>query len=163
MSPAAARISRAFVAGLVTALAVGAVLGVAVGVFDLALGLIVLAAVGGYAIGFATRRAGWGPAAEDLAAADDQRPPRRTQLADQGVPVVAAVSGAVAWVAGVFIEYVVGLAALPASGVSLPERMAAAPFGDYLATPTGPPDVLELALLAFIAARVAARRTARPG
>jgi hypothetical protein len=95
--------ARAVALGVVAALAVALVYGLAAEAIQLTFGLIVVALVGGYVIGQAVKT-------------------RR--------PAVALSIGA--WVVGLVVAYVVAQALLPQASTSLGARLSAAGFVDYL-------------------------------
>ena len=131
---------RALVLGLGAAAVVALAFGVGVGVFDLGWGLLVIAIVGGVAIGGAVRPGAWSG---------------QEHVEDRRLRGAAAVLALGAWGAGALLDHLLGLVTLPGSSLPLPERIAAAPFVDYLAARFGPLELLELVLLAGSAWRAA--------
>lgn len=121
---------------MVTALAMGLL----AAIFDVDLGLIVIAAVGGWAIGVAVAWGWWGFGIH----------PRLW-----GPPLLAAVLAGLAWLGGSVVDYLVSLAILPVSTRTFPERIAQQPFADYLGQQLSLLDGLEVVLLVVIAWRSA--------
>ncbi len=132
--PGVPRRSRAgaLLLALGAALLVAAAWALLRGILELGAGLLALAAVGGWAIG-AALRTGW-PSA-----------------------ILAALMGAAAWLLGLVLTWLVAMALLPASSRTLPERIAATPFIDWLSPQFELLEVVGLLLLAGVAG-VAARR-----
>jgi hypothetical protein len=127
-------------AGLVTAAAVGLGLGVLRSVFDLGPGLLVVAAVGAWLLGEAVARGAWGSAAH---------------MPHEGVPRIAAVLGAIAWLAGSAVDYLLSLALLPASSRTFAERLSDQPFLAWLAPQLSLLDAAEIVILMVVAWRSA--------
>lgn len=121
---------EAFVIGLVVALAWALLRGI----LEYGLGLLVLAAVGGWAIGVVL----W-----------QVRP----------APLLAAAIGLLAWVAGLLLTWLVAMAILPSSARTFLERLEATPFIEWLAPQFGPLEIVALVLLAGGAAYGARPRT----
>ncbi|MDQ3553579.1 MAG: hypothetical protein M3395_04110 [Chloroflexota bacterium] len=136
----AADVVRAALAGLVVALIVALALGVLRAIFDIGPGLLVVAAVGGWLLGAALAWGAWGSAAH---------------LPQPGVQRLAAVLGAVAWLAGSAIDYLLSLALLPASSRTFAERLSDQPFPAWLAPQLSLFDAAEIAILAIVAWRSA--------
>lgn len=133
-------VGRAALFGDLALTGVAAVWALASGVFDVSWGLVILAAAGGWLIGSSVSLGAWRGVAH---------PP------DPRVQAIAAAEGVVAWIAGTFGGYVVGLALLPGSTASLGERMANAPFADALLSQFSLVDIASILLLAGIAWRSA--------
>ena len=109
--------------------AVGAALvwGLLRGILDLGIGLLAVAAVGGWGIGALLRRAA-------------------------ASAVLAASIGAIAWAGGLVFTWVVAMAILQGSTRTLLERLEANPFIDWMAPQFG---LLEVAaLLIYVGAAV---------
>lgn len=106
------------------------------GIFELRIGLLAVAAVGGWAVGAALRQAA-APSA------------------------LAAALGSVAWLLGLVLTWLVSMAILPGSSRTFLERVEGTPFLDWLVPQFG---ALEIASLLLIvgAAAYAARPSARP-
>ena len=134
------RRDRALLAGVGAALFVALVLGVAVGVFSLSGGLLILAPLGGLLIGGSISRAAWGGV--------EHRP-------DRALSILAVALALSAWPVGLIVEYVFSLLLLPEATAGLLERMAAAPFADYVSGRVRLIDLIELLLLAGLAWRSA--------
>lgn len=94
------------------------VVGVLRAVFELGPGLLVIAAVGGWLLGEAIARVAWAQALHP---------------AQASVPRLAAVLGAVTWLAGSAVDYLLSLALLPASSRTFGERLSDQPFLTWLA------------------------------
>lgn len=112
------------------------------GILDLDAGLLVLAVVGGWLVGGGTALGAWG---------------RGEPLHVRGrVPWAAAALGIVAWLAGAFGLYLYAEITLPASSLTLGDRLASNPFTDWLAPqflPLGPLEILLLAGVSWWSAR----------
>ena len=116
------------------------------GILDLSGGAIAVAVGGGWLIGAAVRRGAWGG---------------RAHRPSSGPTLLGAGLGALCWLAGLVGAWVVAMAILPASSRTLPERLAATPFLDWLSPQLGLADVLSLLLFvgfAWFGARSAATR-----
>ena len=102
------------------------------GILELGLGLLVVAALGGWSIGAVLRQV---------------RP----------APLLAAAIAALAWLGGLLLTWLVAMAILPGSSRTFLERVEGTPFIDWLSPQFG---LLEIAgLLLFV---VAAAYAARP-
>ncbi|MBA3851300.1 MAG: hypothetical protein H0X59_02900 [Chloroflexi bacterium] len=134
------RILPATLAGLLVAAAVALVLGLLRAVFELGPGLLVVAAVGAWLLGEAVARVAWG-AVPHLPRAD--------------VPRIAAVLGAMAWLAGSAVDYLVSLALLPGSSRTFGERLSDQPFPAWLAPQLSLLDAAEIVVLVVVAWRSA--------
>ncbi len=122
------------------ALGTALAMGLLAAIFQVELGLLAIAAVGGWAIGVAVAWGSWGFGVH----------PRMT-----GPPFLAAVLGGLAWLGGSMIDYLVSLAILPGSTRTFPERVAQQSFGDYLGQQLSLVDGLAVALLVLFAWRSA--------
>lgn len=131
---------RGFTVGLTAALVTALAMGLLAAIFDVDLGLLAIAAVGGWAIGVAVAWGWWGFGLHPLRA---------------GPPRLAAALGGLAWLGGSVVDYLLSLAILPASTRSFPERVAQQPFGDYLGQQISLLDGLEVVLLVVVAWRSA--------
>lgn len=131
---------RATLAGIAAAAAVGLGLGVLRAIFELGPGLLVVAAVGAWLLGEAVARSAWG---------SDVHVPH------PAVPRIAAVLGAVAWLAGSAVDYLLSLALLPASSRTFAERLSDQPFPAWLAPQLSPLDAAEIVILVVVAWRSA--------
>ncbi len=134
------RILSATLAGLLVAVAVALVLGLLRAVFELGPGLLVVAAVGAWLLGEAVSRAAWGPA---------------PHLPRADVPRIAAVLGAMAWLAGSAVDYLISLALLPGSSRTFGERLLDQPFPAWLAPQLSLLDAAEIVVLVVVAWRSA--------
>jgi hypothetical protein len=141
-SPVSAdRVAQPWSAGRAIAAAAAVALGTAVawallrGILELGLGLLAVAAAGGWAIGASLRRAALSP-------------------------WLAAALGSLAWLLGLVLTWLVSMAILPGSTRTLLERVSGTPFLEWLAPQLGWLEGVGLALLAGAAA-YAARRPAR--
>jgi hypothetical protein len=105
------------------------------GILELSVGLLAVAALGGWAIGAVLRQA------------------RRSML-------LAASLGAFAWVAGLILTWLVAMVILPGSSRTLAERLEATPFLDWLTPQFGLLEMVGLVL--FIVGAVYATRPAAP-
>lgn len=109
-------------------------------------GLLAVAVAGGWAVGAAVRRGAWSGMAHHPSVAPE---------------MLGAGMGALAWIVGLVLAWVVALAILPGSERSLPERLSATPFVDWLGPQLGLADVLSL-LLATALGWFGARSVATP-
>jgi hypothetical protein len=105
-------------------------------VLSITAGLIAISILGGWLIGVGVRTGSW-----------SGRPhrPSRSPL------VVAAALGLVTWLLGLVLAWLLSMAILPASTMSLLDRLAAIPFLDWLEPQLGPLDLLRLVLLVGVA------------
>ena len=127
-------ILQAVVVGLLAALAWAALRSI----LDVTVGALAIAGLGGWGMGSILHRG------------------------DRG-PWVAAALGCAAWLTGLLLAWLLAMAILPGSSRTLPERLAATPFHEWLAPQLG---IVELAtLVVFVAAAAwsARRREAPPG
>ena len=139
-APTSGRVGPAVAFGVAALLAVAVVWALAVGLFDVTWGLVIVGAGGGWLIGAAVSYGAW----------------RGTEhVEDARIRVIAAACGATAWLAGSFGGYLVGLLLLPASSASLGERIANAPFPAALTAQFSLVDVAAIVLLAVLAWRTA--------
>jgi hypothetical protein len=120
--------------GLVAALAWAA----ARGILELGPGSLVVAALGGWGIGRAMRQA-------------------------LGPPLLAAVIGAASWLASLLFTWLLAMVILPGSTRTLPERLAATPFLDWLAPQLGLLEVAALIVLVGFATWTARRHAEAAG
>lgn len=127
---------RAALFGLLTAVGIGAVLAVLIGILDLDIGLLAPAAFGGWAIGIATRAGAW---------------PNVVALPSRPVRGLAIAFAAFAGLAGHFGAYVVSLMLRPDSSLTFDQRVAQSSFLDWLSPQLSLLQVLELLLLCGIA------------
>lgn len=124
------------VAGGVAGGAAAALLWVVIGgILDLDAGLVVVAVVGGWLVGGGTALGAWGRAAA-----------HRTGR----IPWLAAALALLVWVAGTFLLYLYAEVTLPASSLTLADRLASTPFTDWLAPQFLPLGPLEIVLLAGV-------------
>jgi hypothetical protein len=98
--------------------------------------LSITAVLGGWLIGVGVRTGAW-----------RGRPhrPSRTPLA------LAAALGIVTWVGGHVLSWLLSMAILPGSSRTLPERVVATPFLDWVGPQLGPLDLVSLLLLVGVA------------
>ena len=127
---------RASILGILAGLATAGVFAVLAAVLDARLPLLVVAAVGGLAVGLGVRRGAWYGLAHV---------PRRSPSA------LAVGLALVTWVGCQFGAYLLSLATLPASSLTFSERLASQPFLDWLSPQFGAIEILELFLLAGFA------------
>lgn len=120
----------AWLAGLGAAVGVAVVLGLLRSTLEV--GMFAVSALGGFLIGWSVRRGAWQLARH--------RPSSQPELA-------GAILALIAWLLGLVAAWVVAQAILPASERSLPERLAATPWLDWLLPQLGAADVLSLVLL----------------
>lgn len=79
----------------------------------------------------------------------------RTDLPGIGVPAIAALLGALAWLAGSAVDYLISLALLPGSSRTFGERLADQPFTSWLAPQLSLLDAAEIVVLMVVAWRSA--------
>jgi predicted permease len=115
--------ARPIAYGVVAALATGAVWALLSAALGFHLGLLVLAAFGGWIIGSAVKSAG----------------PKRRAL--------AAILGAVAWFVGSVLDFVVSQAILPGAATSLATRVTAGAYLDYTSAQF---DIIQIAAIAIL-------------
>jgi hypothetical protein len=116
---------------------VAALFAIIVGILDAGVGLFALAAVGGWAIGFATRRGAW----SHLGA-----------IGPGSVRPIAVSLALAAWVAGYVGAYLLSLLLRPDSSLTFGERLSQTSFLDWLAPQFGILQVLEIVLIVVFAA-----------
>lgn len=138
----ATRAGRAIVGGLAGG-AVAALLWLLIGgILDLDAGLVVVAIVGGWLVGGGTALGAWG---------------RTTAMHATGrMPWLAAALAVLTWLAGTIALYLYAEITLPASSLTLADRLASTPFTDWLAPqflPLGPLEILLLAGVSWWSAR----------
>jgi hypothetical protein len=124
---------RALLLGLLASGLVALAAGLLRSILDVSTGLLVLAVAGGWAVGAAVRRGAWGGLAHRASTAPE---------------ALGLTLGAVGWVAGFVLAWVVALAILPGSERSLADRLTTTPLLDWLAPQLGLADVLALVLAA---------------
>jgi hypothetical protein len=125
------------VAGGLAGGAVAALLWLVIGgILDLDAGLVVVAIVGGWLVGGGTALGAWGRAA---AAHVTGR-----------IPWLAAALALLTWLVGTLLLYLYAEITLPASSLTLADRLASTPFTDWLAPQFLPLGPLELVLLAGV-------------
>jgi hypothetical protein len=95
------------------------------GILGITVGSVVVAGLGGWGIGVCLRRA---------------------RLS----PWLAAGLGAAAWLAGLLLAWLLAMAILPGSSRTLPERLAATPFPEWLAPQLGLVELLTLAVFVAV-------------
>jgi len=123
--------ARGVALGLVATVIVAVLSAVLRGILDLSGGIIAIAVTGGWVIGAAVRQGAW------------TGEPHRASTA----PVLwGAVLGACCWAAGLVGAWLVAMAILPGSSRTLPDRLAATPFLDWLTPQLGLADLLSLLL-----------------
>jgi len=108
-------------------------------ILDVTLGLLVVAVVGGWAIGVAVVRATW----------------RSTEHPAVGTRVIGVACGVLAWLGGRLVDWLVSLAILPGSTLSIGERLVNSPFIVWLTPQLSLIDGGQLLLLAALAWRSA--------
>ena len=116
-------------------------------ILDVTTGLLAVAVAGGWLVGVAVRHGAWGG------------DPHRASAAPE---VMGAALGAGAWIVGLVLAWVVALAILPGSERSLPDRLSAMPFLDWLGPQVGLADLLSL-ILAAASGWLGARSVAAAG
>ncbi len=138
----ATRAGRAVAGGLVGVAAAALLWLVIGGILDLDAGLVVVAVVGGWLVGGGTALGAWG---------------RADAIHQTGrVPWLAVALALLTWLAGTVLLYLYAQITLPASSLTLGERLASTPFTDWLAPqflPLGPLEILLLAGVSWWSAR----------
>ncbi len=109
-------------------------------ILDIGPGLLVVAAVGGWLLGEAVTWGAWGSS---------------VHLPRPAVFRLAAALGAVTWLAGSVVAYLLSLALLPESSRTFAERLSDQPFPAWLAPQLSPLDVAEIVVLIVVAWRSA--------
>jgi hypothetical protein len=109
-------------------------------IFDISVGLVVLAAVLGWLIGVAVRLGAWHGVAPERSAA---------------LGLAAATLAVAAWLLGTFLDYLVSLVLLPASAVDLGQRMVNEPFLAWLEPQLVPLKIVEVVLAGLVGWRSA--------
>ena len=127
---------RATLYGVAAALAVAVLIALLVGILDVDVGLLPIAAVGGWAIGTVTRAGAW-PTAR-----------ARPSAAVRAFAIACSVG---AWVAGYYGAYLVSLFIRQDSALTFGQRLAQSSFPDWLSPQFGPLHIVELLLFAGIA------------
>lgn len=139
---------RALLLGIGVGVTVALAAAVLRSVLDVTVGLVAVAAVGGWLVGAAVRRGAWAGMAH-----------RRAALPE----VLGLVLGALTWLVALVLAWVVSMVILPGSDRTLLERLMATPFLDWLGPQLGLADLLCLTLAAvfgWLGARSAPTTTA---
>jgi hypothetical protein len=134
-------LTRALLLGLGAGAIVAIVAALLRSILDVTTGLLAVAVGGGWLVGAAVRSGAWGGE------------PHRASVTPE---LLGAALGALMWVVGLVLAWIVALAILPGSERSLLERLAATPFLDWLGPQVGLADLLSLGLaaaLGWLAAR----------
>lgn len=105
-------------------------------VLSITAGLVAIAVLGGWLIGVGVRTGAWRGLAHR---------PSKAPLA------LAAFLGAVAWLSGLVLAWIVSMAILPLSSRTFLERIVATPFPEWVAPQLAPLDYLVLAMLVVVA------------
>jgi hypothetical protein len=132
--PAAWSTARAVAVAVAAALMAAMAWAVLRSVFDVTIGSLVVATLGGWGIGASLRRAG-------------------------ASSLLAVLLGAGAWVVGLLLAWLVAMVVLPGSTRPLVDRLAGTPFLDWLAPQLGVVEVAALVL--FVGAALYAARPTR--
>jgi hypothetical protein len=125
---------RSLALGIAAAAMVALVMALMRAVLDLSVGLLAVAAFGGWAIGVAVLRGAWG---------------RRPHPPGSRGVLVALTLGAGTWVAWLVLTWLVALAIRPATTLPFLERVAETPFLDYILPQLG---LLEAGALVLLVA-----------
>lgn len=129
-------LGRATLLGLAGALAYVVPAALLLAVLSITAGLVAVAVLGGWLIGVGVRTGAWRGLAHR---------PSKAPLA------LAAVLGAVAWLGGLVLAWLLSQAMLPTSTRPYLDRLAATPFPDWIAPQLAPLDYLVLAMLVIVA------------
>ncbi|MGZ6269752.1 MAG: hypothetical protein ACXWMU_04190 [Candidatus Limnocylindrales bacterium] len=138
----ATKAGRAVAGGLAGGLVAALLWLVIGGTLDLDAGLVVVAIVGGWLVGGGTALGAWGRA--DAAHVTGH------------IPWLAAALALFTWLAATFLLYLYAEVMLPASSLTLADRLASTPFTDWLAPqflPLGPLEIVVLAGVSWWSAR----------
>lgn len=138
----ATRAGRACAGGLTGGAAAALLWLVIGGTLDLDAGLVVVAVVGGWLVGGGTALGAWGRG--DAAHVTGR------------IPWLAAALAVLTWLVATFLLYLYAQITLPASSLTLADRLASTPFTDWLAPqllPLGPLELLLLAVVSWWSAR----------
>jgi hypothetical protein len=127
---------RASLFGLLTALGIAVLFAIVVGILDLGIGLVALAVIGGWSVGFVTRAGAW-PGGIGYGAAP--------------VRLLAMAFAFGAWLAGYFGAYLLSLLLRPDSSLTFGERLAQTSFLDWLSPQLSVLQVLEIGLIVLFA------------
>ena len=134
------RLGRALLLGLATVSAIVVVSALLRDILDLSSGLLVVAGAGGWLIGAGVRQGAWAG---------------RPHLSSRILGLVGLGLGALCWLLGLLAAWLLSMAILPGSSRSLPDRLAATPFMDWLSPQLDPLDFVQLLLLVGVAWYVA--------
>jgi uncharacterized membrane protein len=129
-------LGRATLLGLAGALAYVVPAALLLAVLSITAGLVAVAVLGGWLIGVGVRTGAWRGLAHR---------PSKAPLA------LAAVLGAVAWLGGLVLAWIVSMAILPLSSRTFLERIVATPFPEWIAPQLAPLDYLVLTMLVVVA------------
>jgi hypothetical protein len=129
-------LGRATLLGLAGALAYVVPAALLLAVLSITAGLVAIAVLGGWLIGAGVRTGAWHGLAHR---------PSKAPLA------LAAVLGAVAWLAGLVLAWLISQAMLPTSTRPYLDRLVATPFPDWIAPQLAPLDYLVLVILVIVA------------
>lgn len=147
-------LGRATLLGLAGGLAYAIPAALLLAILSITAGLVALAVLGGWLIGVGVRVGAWRGLAHR---------PSKAPLA------LGAGLGAVAWLGGLVLAWLVSMLILPGSSMGFLDRLAANPFLDWVVPQLAPLDYLVLAILVAVAwvashttdlEREAARRSA---
>ncbi len=128
-------LGRALAMGLAVGLIVAISAALLRSILDVTAGLLALAVVGGWAVGAAVRRGAWSGT------------PHRASAAPG---LLGMLLGAVSWVLGLVLAWLVAMAVLAGSERTLLERLTGTPFLDWLAPQLGFADLVSLVLAAAL-------------
>lgn len=140
--PATANRLLAFLFGLLAACGTAAAWGAVASIVDIEVGLLVVAAIGGLLIGGAVAWGAWSG---------------RGHVPARSVSALAAALGAVSWLGGSYLAYLLAKLLLPASDLTFQQRLDAQPFLDWLTPQLSGFDYLSIVLLIVLAWRAARR------
>jgi hypothetical protein len=129
-------LGRATLLGLAGALGYIVPAALLLAVLSITAGLVAVAVLGGWLIGVGVRTGAWRGLAHR---------PSKAPLA------LAAALGAVAWLGGLVLAWLISQAMLPTSTRPYLDRLAALPFPDWIAPQLAPLDYLVLAMLVIVA------------
>jgi hypothetical protein len=122
--------------GVLAGLAVALVIAVIVGVLDLGLGLLAVAALGGWLIGTAARSGSWS---------------HRAPGPQASVQVLALALAIATWLGGEVGAYLFSLLLRPDSALTFGDRLRQSPFLEWLGPQLGIREILEVLLICGVA------------
>jgi hypothetical protein len=145
--PASPSVGRALGSGLLSAAALAVAWGLFEGLLGYDVGLLVLAAFGGWLVGASVAWGAWAGARRG-ASGGRGNGPRQGVTRLRGIAAMLAI---MVWPAAQVVAWIATRAALPASSLDLVGRLAATPLVDFVGNTVGPIALVEVLLLALVA------------